>query len=154
MEEFLKHGILKKNDLKVLPLMIRHFVDEINLNSQRDTGMGNKIIKNHLYFHIPKYIKMWGPPCGWDSSFSESNHKTEIKAPSKNTQGNASSIIVQTAKQQIEYQTLQKATNMFELNDNGNIRFTNESNHVSGANFSIEEDNNGKPSMKWLDTRS
>ena len=154
MEEFLKHGVLKKNELKVLPRMIDHFVEEINQNSQRDTGMGNKIIKNHLYFHLPKYIEMWGPPCGWDSSFSESNHKTEIKAPSKNTQGNASSIIVQTAKRQIEYRTLQKVTNMFELNKNANIRLNTESNHVSGAKFTIKEDNNGKPIMKWLHTRN
>ena len=38
---------------------------------------------------------MWGPPAGWDSAASDSHHKTEIKAPTKNAQRNASSFIEQ-----------------------------------------------------------
>ena len=81
MEELLKHGQMKKN------------TGEIKINCQRSIGMGNQTIKNHLYFHLPKYIEIWGPPTGRDSAASESHHEIEIKAPAKNTQRNASSFI-------------------------------------------------------------
>ena len=58
--------------------------------------MENKLIKNHLYLHVPEYVERWGPPTGWDSAPSESHHKTEIKGPAKNTQRNASTLVEQT----------------------------------------------------------
>jgi hypothetical protein len=95
MEEFLKHGHISRSDIKSLEKMMIHFLNEININCDRQEGMNNRLIKNHLYLHIPKYIRMWGPPCGWDSAPSESHHKSEIKGPSKNTQQNASTLIQQ-----------------------------------------------------------
>eukprot|EP00957_Ditylum_brightwellii_P022458 1694914-Ditylum_brightwellii.AAC.1 len=58
--------------------------------------MGTKLMMNHLFFHLAEYIKLWGIPSGWDSAPSESHHRTEIKAPSKNTQGNDATLINQT----------------------------------------------------------
>ena len=45
---------------------------------------------------------MWGPLAGWDSAASKSHHKTEIKAPAKSTQRNASYFIEQTVSHQLE----------------------------------------------------
>ena len=59
-------------------------------------GMGSKVIKNHLRLHFPHYIKLWGPPSGWDSGPSESHHETEVKVLSKDTQCHQLSIICQT----------------------------------------------------------
>eukprot|EP00536_Pseudo-nitzschia_multiseries_P000621 jgi/Psemu1/1417/gm1.1417_g len=49
-------------------------------------GEGNNLVKNHMYFHLSQYMRLFGPPTGWDSAVSESNHKTEVKAPAKRTQ--------------------------------------------------------------------
>ena len=103
MEEFLKNGSIRKSIICGLGLekMIVHFLNKINLNCQRK-GMGTNTIKNHLYLHLPQYIKKWGPPNGWDSAPSESHHKTNIKSPPKTTQQNASLLITQTASCQTE----------------------------------------------------
>ena len=77
--------------------MINDFIKKVNLNGHRE-GMGTKLIKNHLYFHMPLYIKLWGPPRGWDAASNESNTKTEVKQPASNTQKRCSSINLQTTK--------------------------------------------------------
>ena len=56
------------------------------------------------------YISMRGPPCGWNSAPSESHHKSEIKAPAKSTQYNASTLIEQITNRQTERMLLQTAT--------------------------------------------
>ena len=83
MEEWLKKGQPTRAQLTSLPAAIDDFIEKINFNCQR-SGMGTMLIKNHLYFHLPKYIEMWGPPKGWNSAPNESHHKTEVKAPSTN----------------------------------------------------------------------
>jgi len=77
--------------------------------------MGSRLIKNHLHFHIPQYYKLWGNAEKWNSSYLESNHKTEIKNPSKNTQGNMTGLITQTAMRQTENRMLQRFTNEYNL---------------------------------------
>ena len=152
MEEFLKHGRLTKAQLPSFHKTIIHFLNQINSNCQRAKGMSTVLIKNHLYFHLVKYIEMWGPPAGFDSAPSESNHKTEIKAPSKNTQQNASSLIAQTAKRQIEYRTFQRATQLFNMSKTTAPSKKNPSIH--GAKFNIQHDEDGKPIMLWEDSRN
>ena len=95
---------------------------------------------------------MWGPPSGWDSAPSESHHKTEKKAPSKNTQRNASTFIEQTAARQLKNRTLQRAYGVFGLNqeDNSGRRTTEP---VSGAKFTKSLDDHGDPLMTWDDCR-
>jgi len=114
MEEFLKHGRITHNDLEVLPKTMINYINHINAVCQRK-GMGSRLIKNHLHFHIPQYYQLWGNAENWNSSYSESNHKTEIKNPSKNTQGNMSSLIAQTAMRQTENRMLQRFTNEYNL---------------------------------------
>ena len=133
MEEFLKNFGLQKTKLCQFEKMISHFLGLINANCQRE-GMGTNLIKNHLYFHLPRYIELWGPPTGWDSSFSESHHKTEVKAPSKNTQKNARTLIEQTARRQAELNLLRRARHGLEkgfnpqprpkLSSSGGAQFT------------------------------
>ena len=114
-EEFLKHGRITHSDLEVLPKTMINYINHINAVCQRK-GMGSRLIKNHLHFHIPQYYKLWGNAENWNSSYSESNHKTEIKNPSKNTQLNMSSLIAQTAMRQTENRMLQRFTNEYNLN--------------------------------------
>ena len=144
MEQFLKEGSLTRTELLYLPKMIIHFLNKINSVCKRATGMGTNLIKNHLYFHLPKYIELWGPPSGFDSAASESNHKSEVKAPSKNTQGNASTLIEQTAKRHTENRMLQRATRLFHLNDERTDDATTISrNEIWGAKFWILRNNDG-----------
>lgn len=154
MEEFLKHGYIKKKELESVQKMVIHYLNEINLNCQRSAGMGTRTIKNHLYFHLHDYIRMWGPPAGWDSAPSESHHKTEIKAPSKNTQRNASTFIQQTADRQLENRTLQRASNLFRLNPQEKSSKAKVADPCNGAKFTISLDHDGQPSMAWTDSRN
>ena len=113
MEEYLKHGGIARSDLNILEKMMIHFLNEINKNCKRQKGMLNRLIKNHLYLHIPRYVKMWGPPSGWDSGPSESHHKSEIKGPSKNTQLNGRTLIHQLCTRKSEKYLLNRVTNLY-----------------------------------------
>ena len=148
MEEFLKHGRITRDEIPKLKKMIDHFLTQINENLKRNKGMGTNLIKNHLYFHVPLYIKLWGPPAGWDSAPSESNHKTEIKAPSRNTQRNTSTFIEQTGNQIIEKRLIERAIDMFGLEDRENPHIPC-SDKVGGSKFRIKRDINNEPIMEW-----
>ena len=146
MEEFLKNSQIKKNELDRLPKMIDYYITQINENCKRD-GMGTKLVKNHLYFHLPQYIEYWGPPTGWDSSFSESHHKTEVKAPSKNTQQNAHTLIEQTMRRVLEKKILERVSpNTFMEVDDTKRRV----NAAGGAKFRIFL-SHGVPTMRYED---
>ena len=146
MEEFLKHGRPTIGMAKNLPPAINVFVKRINRTSVRG-GMGTNLIKTHLYFHLPKYIELWGPPFGWDSAPSESHHKTEIKAPSKNTQQRASELVRQTAIRQSEQRVIETAMSRFKLRpgiENKDFQFR------EGAKFCIKFGADNKtPTMDW-----
>ena len=148
MEEFLKHGRLRrgKDELEKLKKTIYYFIQQVVRHIKRD-GAGQVLCKNHLYFHIPKYIEMWGPPTGWDSAPCESHHKTEVKAPSKNTQRTASSLIDQTIQRQRETRTIRRARHTFNLNPT-DTKFS-PIDEVHGARFSIFVNDEGRPAMKW-----
>eukprot|EP00536_Pseudo-nitzschia_multiseries_P013861 jgi/Psemu1/36697/gm1.36697_g len=60
-----------------LDQMVVHFINCINNCLQQSKGEGNNLVKNHMYFHLSQYMRLFGPPTGWDSAASESNHKTE-----------------------------------------------------------------------------
>eukprot|EP00536_Pseudo-nitzschia_multiseries_P006440 jgi/Psemu1/15234/gm1.15234_g len=82
MEEFLKYAgtfdeVFKEDNKGVLNLdkMVVHFINCINNYLQQSKGEGNNLVKNHMYFHLSQYMRLFGPPTGWDSAASESNHK-------------------------------------------------------------------------------
>eukprot|EP00536_Pseudo-nitzschia_multiseries_P010124 jgi/Psemu1/25075/gm1.25075_g len=93
MEEFLKYAgtfdeVFKEDKKGVLNLdkMVVHFINCINDYLQQSKGEGSNLVKNHMYFHLSQYMRLFGPPTGWDSAASESNHKTQVKAPAERTQ--------------------------------------------------------------------
>eukprot|EP00536_Pseudo-nitzschia_multiseries_P006127 jgi/Psemu1/14516/gm1.14516_g len=69
MEEFLKYAGM---------------FDEVFKEDNK--GVLNLDKMNHMYFHLSQYMGLFGSPTGWDSAVSESNHKSEVKAPAKRTQ--------------------------------------------------------------------
>ena len=148
MEEFLKHGQLRKGDLKDLPKLIVHFINCITSTCKRE-GMGNRLIKNHLYFHLHDYMTQWGQPKGWDSAFSESHHKGSIKAPSKATQQNQHTLIEQTANRKTEYKNITIAKLHYQTIEQS-VPQTNPKKITGGSHFEIFPDPVTKlPTMKW-----
>eukprot|EP00536_Pseudo-nitzschia_multiseries_P006594 jgi/Psemu1/15691/gm1.15691_g len=111
MEEFLKYAgtfdeVLKEDNKGVLNLdkMVVHFINCINNYLHQSKGEGNNL-----------YMRLFGPPMGWDSAASESNHKSEVKAPAKRTQQIKSMLIKQTCKQVMEYYTIDWLDREFDL---------------------------------------
>ena len=157
MEEFLKNGVPLVKDIPNLDRKMDKFVKKITKFCHRSEGAGNRLLKNHLYFHLAKYIELWGPPCGWDSSFSESHHKTEIKAPSRNTQRQATKLIRQTATRQVENRLIKRAVRIFNLKPNKSQHSSSMPNSrpdIKGARFIIKKNELGSPIMEWADTRN
>ena len=116
-------------------------------------GMGNCLIKNHLFFHLQKYVEMFGPPAGWDSSCCEGHHKTDIKAPSKITQRHASTLIKQTCQRKMEQIWLDRARTC-------NVNFCcapiiqqNQRKHIAGSTYKLFRVD-GNSHMKWDGTHN
>ena len=131
-----------------LDKMVVHFLNIINKYLTRTDGMGNNLIKNHMYFHLSQFIRLYGPPSGWDSSWSESNHKTEVKAPAKRTSHTSRTLIQQTAKRHIEYRTIDRLHLEFDYYDSvSNSRYPKQN---GGSTFTIgKSDDTRLPFMKW-----
>ena len=92
---------------------------------------------------------MWGHPANnWDSSFSESHHKTRIKAPSKNTQNCMDKLIEQTATRLSELHLIHTATNYYGLSHTNSDQIKKQ-HRVGGTQFQIFKDDNGSPSMSY-----
>ena len=155
MEEFLKHGRMKVKDLPKLRRLSEVLVQEIVRNCPRSEGVGTNLIKNHLHLHLHQYMSLWGHPSGWDSSWSESHHKTQIKAPSKNTQQHAASLIKQVGIRQTELRTIEFAMRAFKLQASAPASDPLSVNELGmhGARFRVEKDGNGSPRMEWYDSR-
>ena len=147
MEEWLKHGTPTHKQLTLLPTAIKDYISKVNFNCQRG-GMGTRLIKNHLYFHLPKYIEMWGPPKGWNSAPSERHHKTEVKAPSKNTQKRASTISEQTARRYHEKGVIELATRYWGLHSHEEKKDHSSFTTAGGSRFTIKSINN-QSVMEW-----
>eukprot|EP00536_Pseudo-nitzschia_multiseries_P017293 jgi/Psemu1/50201/gm1.50201_g len=69
MEEFLKYAgtfdeVFKEDNKGVLNLdkMVVHFINCINNYLQQSKGEGNNLVKNHMYFHLSQYMRLFGPP--------------------------------------------------------------------------------------------
>ena len=166
MEEFLKYSGSISEVMKVdahnvtnLDKMAVLFVATLDLNLRRSKGDGNNLIKNHMYFHLSEYIRCFGPPSGWDSAPSESNHKTEVKAPAKRTQQVKDTLIKQTCKRILEYRRIDRLDREFDLFEHADrFRSSIVSANVSsnpdgiscGSQFHIFE-RGGVPRMEWTE---
>ena len=155
MEEFLKQGKITHGSVNGLTLLIDDFINKINKNCKRAEGNGTNLIKNHLYFHIVEYITMWGHPSGWDSSSSEGHHKTEIKAPARNTQQHSDTLIKQTCQRQTELRILRRAPLLSNSYQNDQHEDDPPQIHREfGPRFIIKKDGDGTPQMKWAKART
>ena len=76
LEEWLRGGEHTYKEIDKLQKAMYDYMDLVKLTCHRK-GMGTKLIKYHLLFHLKKYMDLWGPPKGWDSAPSETHHKTE-----------------------------------------------------------------------------
>eukprot|EP00536_Pseudo-nitzschia_multiseries_P007663 jgi/Psemu1/18444/gm1.18444_g len=86
-------------------------------------------------------MRLFGPPTGCDSAASESNHKTEVKAPAKRTQQIKSTLIKQTCKRVMESRTIDQLLDReFDL-------FHHKS--FTGVSHPTEGGRDGLPYMKW-----
>lgn len=103
--------VLKKELGNLKNVGVHHYINEIKMSCQQSSGTWTCTIKNLFYFHLYNFIKIWGLPSSWDSALSESHHKTEIKASSKNTQKNVHTLIKQTAKAQLQNKMLMRGDN-------------------------------------------
>ena len=148
-DEFLKHCGMKKSNIEKLSVLVKQFVSRYTTVFKRGTGNGQNLIKNHLYFHLHQYIEMFGPPAGWDSSPCEGHHKTDIKAPSKNTQQNSSSIIEQTCRRKIEKSLINKAMSLVAQQYLYIPDVEQDSRRQAGASYKIFLDENNNPVMDW-----
>eukprot|EP00536_Pseudo-nitzschia_multiseries_P008551 jgi/Psemu1/20716/gm1.20716_g len=158
MEEFLKYAgtfdeVFKEDNKGVLNLdkMVVLFINCINNYLQQSKGEGNNLVKNHMYFHLSQYMRLFGPPTGWDSAASESNHKTEMKAPVKRTQQIKSTLIKQTCKQVMEYRTIDRLDCEFDLFHHKSftgVSHPTEGGRSAGSKFLISV-RDGLSYMKW-----
>ena len=153
MEEFLKYGGVKRSEIPQLRTVMDQLVNVITQNCRRndneEDAHGTRLPKTHQLFHTPMHIEMYGPTEGMDSSPSESHHKTEIKAPSKNTQCRAVSLIEQTARRQSELRILDHAKRVYKLGKKSDPSQPT-ANPVHGPKFYITNCDNG-PKMRWCD---
>ena len=151
MEEFLQHGDgqITLSEISILRKMTRHFLAHINKHVYREKGMNNKLIKNHLFLHVPEYVERWGPLTGSDSSPSESHHKTEIKGPSKNTQRNASTLIKQTWERKRDKHLLGSVTSLYKKYIHSPDKDKDERKKRGSVATLYRTENNGSPKMVW-----
>ena len=159
MEEFFKHGELPIEDLAPLRKHIDFFMKLIVDNCKRlsaENSMGNNLTKNHLCFHLPRCIELHGPPLGWDSSPAESHHKTEIKAPARNTQRNATNLPEQTAKRCAERDFVSLVMDEIKHSeiDSDECSDVNIGSRAGGSLFRIQLDTEGKPFMEWRNAKN
>ena len=119
-------------------------------------GMGGVLVKNHLFFHLADYLKTWGPLRQMNSGPSESHHKTEVKAPSMNTQRRPATFIQQSSQRYSELRVIRKACQKFGISDqqikDNKPPVVALSVPVTGAKYSIGL-MDSIPSMRW-DSRS
>ena len=58
-DKFLKHCLMKKIDLKKLPILVKQFVSKYISVFAHGSGNGQNLIKNHLYFHSHQYSEQF-----------------------------------------------------------------------------------------------
>ena len=151
LEQWMKKPSFKKSEVRQLSSAMGYIIKFLDRMTKRG-GMGNILVKNHLYFHLSDYMKMWGPLCQMNSGPNESHHKTEVKAPSKNTQRRPDTFIAQTAKRYTEIRVIRRSCQAFgvsnkQIEDN-QPTIPPKALLVSGARYSLGLQES-IPTMRW-----
>ena len=155
LEDWMKKPSFQRLDAKKVPKTAGCVMEHVDATLKRG-GMGAPLIKNHLFLHLHDHMVNWGPPRQWNSGPNESHHKTEVKAPSLNTQRRTDSFIQQTAGRCTELRLLRRACRNFGVSDAqieaDKPTFQESNSRKTGARYSVGISNNS-PSMRW-DSRS
>jgi hypothetical protein len=101
VEEFLKTNKMKRSHIEKFAIYFPYFLKYLKKVVDRQEGSGFKLLKYHLCTHFASDIKKWGPPCCYNSSTGESNHKF-LKIRSRKTQRQVDLIEEQTAVRYVE----------------------------------------------------
>jgi hypothetical protein len=152
IQQWMKKPSITRSELRLVPDAMAYFITFQERVTIRG-GMGSLLVKNHLFFHLFDYLKTWGPLGQMNSGPSESHHKTEVKAPSMNTQRRPATFIQQCSQRYTELRVIRKACQKLGVSDQQLLDNRPVSVHpvhvpVTGAYYSLGLINDA-PSMRW-----
>jgi hypothetical protein len=152
LQQWMKKPSFTRAELKKIPEAMACVITFQESVTKRG-GMGTLLVKNHLCFHLFDYLKAWGPLRQMNSGPSESHHKTEVKAPSMNTQRRPATFIQQVSTRYVEIRVMRKAFQHLGMSDQQVMDDRPPSSQpvdipVTGARCSLGLINE-VPSMKW-----
>jgi hypothetical protein len=116
LQQWMKKPSFTRAELRKVPDAMGYVIKFQETATKRG-GMGTLLVKNHLFFHLFDYLKAWGPLCQMNSGPSESHHKTEVKAPSMNTQRRPATFIQQVSTRYTEIRVMRKAFQQVGISD-------------------------------------
>ncbi len=152
LQEWMKKDSIGRAELRDVPDAMGYFITFQEQVTKRG-GMGTLLVKNHLFFHLFDYMKRWGPLRQMNSGPSESHHKTEVKAPSMNTQRRPATFVKQCSTRYTELRVMRKACQKLGISEQQVINDRPPSVHpatipVAGTRYSVGLIND-VPSMRW-----
>ena len=143
---------------------IGSYMDLMTVVCPRD-GMGTRLVKFHLMFHVPEYVLRWGPPTVVDSSMLEKSHKTEAKGPARLTQQRPETFMTQLPARYSDRRIVKRIRDFFRVDrlfdtSLGGVMEDGEegankdtavpgSPVATGSPFTIGVDNRGRAGIKW-----
>ena len=93
---------------------------------------------------------MFGPQDGWDAKHNKGHHRKEVKAPSKNTQQNASTLIQQTIIRKTENSMIEQFLSRAGHDFCTNQTTSSKKNPIGGSKYIIYYNSHSKkPTMQW-----
>jgi hypothetical protein len=143
----MKKSSFSRAEVNAVPATMAHIIRFQEQVSKRG-GMGSLLVKNHLFFHLADHLRFWGPLSQMSSGPSKSHHKTEVKAPSMNTQRRPSTFVQQTSKRHAEVRVVRKACQKLGTSEQQMMDRQPTPNLKIGARHSIGL-NNCIPCMRW-----
>jgi hypothetical protein len=99
LEMFCKQLVHKRKNLNKLSRYLKEMMHVMKDVINRNIGMEMRYIKFHLILHFVDDIKRFGSMVNFSSDQCESNHKSQVKEPAKNTQRQKDNFEDQTATQ-------------------------------------------------------
>ncbi len=101
VEEFLRTNAFKRTHIMIFKVYFPYFLEYLKKVVDRQSHAKFKLLKYHLCTHFASDIMKWGPPCCYNSSTGESNHKS-LKIRTRKTQRQNDLIEEQTAVRYVE----------------------------------------------------
>jgi hypothetical protein len=111
VEEFLRTSTFKRKHIEIFSKYFPSFLQYMKQVVNRQEGAGFKFLKFHLCTHFASDILKWGPPCCYNSSTGESNHKS-LKMRSRKTQRQVDLIEEQSGVRYVEQLAINHSLNI------------------------------------------